>query len=62
MANYSLFYTSGAIIYAVPFFFWGLGAGIIYHKQRRLMPLIVAHYFTNLIFGIFPLLFLFVFN
>lgn len=53
---------TGAIIYAVAFFFWGLGAGIIYHKQRRLMPLIIAHYFTNLIFGIFPLLFLFVFN
>lgn len=40
----------GAIFYAVGFFLWGLGAGIIYHKQERLMPMIFAHLPSNFVF------------
>ncbi len=34
--------------FAAAFFVWGLGAGIIYRRQQRLMPLMVAHFITNL--------------
>lgn len=36
---------------------WGVGAGIIFHRQQRLAPLIVAHCISNLSFGIVPLFF-----
>lgn len=49
---------AGAFVYAIAFFVWGIGAGIIYLFQQRLLPLIVAHFVTNLIFGLLPLLFL----
>ena len=47
-----------AIAYAVAFFLWGFGAGIIVHKQRRLLPVIVAHFISNLFFGLAPLFFM----
>lgn len=47
---------SSALAYAAGFFLWGLGAGFIFHRQRRLVPLIVAHFISNLSFGIVPLL------
>jgi len=38
----------GMVVYAVAFFVWGVGAALIFHWQRRLMPLIVAHLLVNL--------------
>ncbi|HEU4808739.1 MAG TPA: CPBP family intramembrane glutamic endopeptidase [Homoserinimonas sp.] len=38
----------GMVVYVAAFFVWGLGAGIIYLKQGRLMPLIVCHLIVNL--------------
>lgn len=38
------------IIYAIAFFLWGLGAGIIATVQQRLMPIIAAHLLVNTIF------------
>jgi membrane protease YdiL (CAAX protease family) len=38
----------GMLVFAVAFFIWGLGSGIIYQKQGRLMPLIVCHLIVNL--------------
>jgi membrane protease YdiL (CAAX protease family) len=38
----------GMLVFAVAFFVWGLGAGLIYLKQGRLMPLIVCHVIVNL--------------
>lgn len=35
------------LIYGVAFFAWGLGSALIFRWQRRLMPLIVAHFFVN---------------
>lgn len=49
---------TGALAYALGFFFWGLGAGFIARRQGRLLPLIVAHFISNLSFGIIPLLML----
>lgn len=37
------------LVFAVAFFVWGAGAGIIYAFQRRLMPLILSHFLVNLI-------------
>ncbi len=34
--------------FASGFFAWGVGAGIIYRRQQRLMPLVLAHFITNL--------------
>ncbi|HET8986281.1 MAG TPA: CPBP family intramembrane glutamic endopeptidase [Trueperaceae bacterium] len=39
---------TGMLVYACAFFGWGLGAGIIYRRTGRLMPVIIAHFFTNL--------------
>jgi membrane protease YdiL (CAAX protease family) len=39
---------AGMLVYGVAFFVWGLGSGIIYLRQGRLMPLIVAHFVVNL--------------
>lgn len=47
---------SSALAYAAGFFLWGLGAGLIFHRQRRLVPLIIAHFISNLSFGVIPLL------
>ncbi|MHA6670321.1 lysostaphin resistance A-like protein [Homoserinimonas sp. A447] len=38
----------GMLVFAVAFFVWGLGAGVIYLKQGRLMPLIICHLIVNL--------------
>ena len=46
------------IMYSVGFFLWGIGAGIIAHRQGRLLPLIFAHFVSNLSFGIIPLYFI----
>lgn len=48
----------GAIIYTAAFFVWGIGSGFIFHKQKRLFPLIVCHFFVNIVFAILPLIFL----
>lgn len=50
---------AGMLVYGFAFFGWGLGAGIIYRRQGRLMPLIMAHLFTNLMFSVVPLIILF---
>jgi uncharacterized protein len=47
---------SSALAYTVGFFLWGLGAGYIALRQRRLVALIVAHFISNLSFGIIPLI------
>jgi membrane protease YdiL (CAAX protease family) len=47
-----------ALGYFVGFFTWGLGAGVIVHRQQRLAPLVIAHLISNLSFGFFPLLFI----
>jgi membrane protease YdiL (CAAX protease family) len=44
--------------FAVGFFLWGIGAGIIAYRQKRLAPLIIAHFISNLSFGIVPLFFM----
>jgi membrane protease YdiL (CAAX protease family) len=49
----------GILVYTVAFFVWGLGAAIIYARQRRLMPLIVAHFCTNFFFSLAPLIIFF---
>jgi membrane protease YdiL (CAAX protease family) len=36
------------VVYGVAFFVWGLGSALIYRWQRRLMPLIIAHFLVNL--------------
>ncbi|WP_162800317.1 type II CAAX prenyl endopeptidase Rce1 family protein [Oceanobacillus zhaokaii] len=48
----------GAIIYFAAFFLWGIGSGIIYYKQKRLLPLIICHFLVNISFSIFPIIFL----
>jgi membrane protease YdiL (CAAX protease family) len=47
-----------ALAYAAGFFLWGLGAGFIYQRQGRLVPLIIAHFISNLSFGVIPLIML----
>jgi len=49
----------GAIVYAVAFFAWGIGSGFIYHKQKRLFPLLVCHFIVNMAFSVLPIVFLF---
>lgn len=49
---------SAAPLLVVGFFIWGFGAGLIANRQKRLMPLIVAHFISNLSFGIVPLVFM----
>lgn len=36
------------IVYVCAFFVWGVGSGVIAHRQGRLMPIIVAHVLVNL--------------
>jgi membrane protease YdiL (CAAX protease family) len=38
----------GMLVYGVAFFAWSVIGGLIYARQRRLMPLIVAHLLVNL--------------
>lgn len=40
------------------FLLWGVGAGIIAFRQQRLASIIVAHFISNLSFGIIPLVFM----
>ena len=47
---------TAALAYVTGFFLWGLGAGLIAYRQQRLAPLIVAHYLSNLSFGVIPLI------
>lgn len=47
---------AGAFIYPVGFLLWGLGAGIVAHRRRRLMPLVVAHAVSNLSFAVIPVI------
>jgi membrane protease YdiL (CAAX protease family) len=49
---------SSAPAYAVSFLLWGVGAGIIAHRQKRLMPITIAHFISNLPFGLIPLFFI----
>jgi membrane protease YdiL (CAAX protease family) len=37
------------LVYAIAFFVWGMGSGLIVHWQRRLMPIIVSHFIVNLL-------------
>ncbi len=46
------------LVYAVAFTFWGAFAGLIYMRQGRLMPVIVAHFLTNLMTSAVPLVLL----
>jgi uncharacterized protein len=48
----------GAIVYAAAFLVWGIGSGFIYHKQKRLFPLIVCHFIVNVAFSAWPIIFL----
>lgn len=40
--------TDAVLVYLAAFFVWGLGSGLIVHRQRRLMPIIIAHLLVNL--------------
>nr|BFF12124.1 hypothetical protein GCM10025699_34270 [Microbacterium flavescens] len=40
--------STAVLIYVSAFFVWGLGAGVIAWRQRRLLPLIIAHGTINL--------------
>src|SRR5690606_11976090 len=51
---------AGMVVYGCAFFAWGFGAGIIYRRHGRLMPLIIAHFVTNLLFAVAPLVILLV--
>lgn len=47
----------GAMIYFMAFTVWGIGSGIIVHLQKRLFPVIVAHFLVNLLSTLSTLLF-----
>lgn len=49
---------AGMLAYGAAFLCWGATAGVIYLRQRRLMPLIFAHFYTNAMFSVVPLAFL----
>lgn len=49
---------AGMAVYGFAFLTWGLGAGLIYRWQGRLMPVIVAHFITNFMTSIAPLIIL----
>lgn len=40
--------TDAVLAFLAAFFVWGLGSGLIVHRQRRLMPIIIAHLLVNL--------------
>lgn len=47
---------AGRFAYFLAFTAWGLGAGLIYLRRGRLMPVIVAHLLTNAFTALIPLL------
>lgn len=48
-------YTGAAmLVYFAAFLVWGVGAGLIYRRQRRLPSLIVTHFVVNVSFGVLP--------
>lgn len=47
-------------IYAIAFFLWGFGAGIIVKKQQRLMPMIISHFLVNAIMALPALTIIFI--
>jgi|SRR5690625_81174 len=51
---------AGMLVYAVAFTLWGAGAGLIYSRTRRLMPVVIAHLLTNLFTAAAPLIILLV--
>lgn len=60
-----IFYAStsdAVLVYVCAFFVWGVGSGIIAYRQRRLMPIIIAHFFVNLATSAPALVFAFAFN
>jgi hypothetical protein len=46
----------GMVVYRFMFMAWGITAGIIVHKQRRLAPMVIAHWIVNIAFGVGPML------
>lgn len=42
--------SSARAAFVCAFFVWGVGSGLIYRRQRRLMPLVFAHGIVNLLF------------
>lgn len=53
-ATYALTVASAGV-FVVAFLVWGVGAGIVYHRQRRLTSLIVVHVVVNASFAVVPL-------
>ena len=49
---------AGMLVYAAAFFAWGLAAGVALLHLGRLMPLIIAHLFTNAMTAVVPLILL----
>ncbi|WP_435746292.1 lysostaphin resistance A-like protein [Microbacterium sp. PMB16] len=49
------------VAFVCAFFVWGVGSGLIYRRQRRLMPLVFAHGLVNLFFTL-PVLILLALN
>ncbi len=47
---------AAAPVYFAAFTVWGLGAALIYGRQGRLMPILIAHFITNFFTGGVPLL------
>lgn len=45
---------STAVAYVFGYFLWSIGAGLIAHRQKRLAPLMVAHFISNLFGGLIP--------
>ena len=46
----------GMISYAFMFLAWGVTAGIIVHRQRRLAPMVIAHWIVNIALGVGPMI------
>ena len=42
----------GMVVYGFMFFAWGIAAGIIVYKQKRLAPMVIAHWIVNVAFGV----------
>lgn len=40
--------SAAVVVYLAAFTVWGIGAGIIVHRQGRLLPMIIAHLLVNL--------------
>lgn len=48
---------AAVLAFVCAFFVWGAGSGLIYRRQRRLMPLVLAHGLVNLFFTLPVLVF-----